>query len=171
VTLNPGKDDGPMPVVINPAATPGTYTVVLRAQAQIPYNKDPKGQKQPINVVLPATPVTFTVLPKQVATLSLGNGNPTVKAGDAVELVVRVARMYDYGGDFKVQVILPPPAQGLVLAEATIPAGKDETKVLLKVASDAAPGARPEMMVRATALLNGNVPTVHEVKFVMNVVK
>ena len=45
--------------------TPGTYTVVLRATAAYPFSKDPAAKQKPnVNVVLPATPLTFTVLPK-----------------------------------------------------------------------------------------------------------
>src|SRR5207237_2087927 len=86
--LNPGKDDGSLPVVVAAGAQPGTYTLVLRTSAQIPYNKDPMAkQKQPTNVVLPSTPVTLTILPKQVATVTVTSPSLTAKAGSKSEVV------------------------------------------------------------------------------------
>jgi hypothetical protein len=52
-----------------------------------------------------------------------------------------------------------------------IPAGKDEAKLMLKVAADAAPGNRANLTVVATAMYNGNVPVTQEAKFNVNVVK
>src|SRR5262249_3343797 len=83
----------------------------------------------------------------------------------------RVARMYDYAGDFKVQLVLPPAAKGLSADGVTIPAGQNEAKVVLKAAADAAPGARPDLILRAVAMVNGNVPATHELKFAVNIIK
>jgi hypothetical protein len=172
LTMAPGKDTATAPVVVNANVPPGTYNLVLRGQAPIPFNKDPKApQKPPILVVLPSAPVALTVIPKSVANVTLNPPGPTVKVGGQAELVVRVARQFDYGGEFKVQVVLPPAAKGLSAAEVVIPAGKDEAKVVVKAAADAAPGARPDLVVRAVALVNGKVPVTHEVKFSVNVVK
>jgi hypothetical protein len=172
ITMAPGKDTAEVPVVANANLAPGNYNLVLRGQAPIPFSKDvktPKNQNTP--VVLPSTPVALAVLPKSVATVTLNPPAPTVKAGAQAELVVKVARLFDYGGEFKVQVVLPPAAKGLSAADVTIPAGHDEAKVIVLAAADAAPGARADLVVRATALLNGKVPAVHEVKFSVNVVK
>ena len=174
VTLNPGKDTLPAPVIVNANVTPGTYTLVLRGQAQIPYNKDPTApanQRPPIGVELPSTPLTITVLPKQVATVTLANANLTAKVGASAELVVRVARMFDYAGEFKVQVVLPANVKGISVADGVIPAGKDEVKLVVKAAADAAPGNRTDLIVRATATLKGNIAVTQEVKFNVNIVK
>jgi hypothetical protein len=172
VTLNPGTETATVPVVVNPNVAPGRYNLVFRGQGQVPFNKDPKAaQKPPIPVVLPSTAVALEVLPKSVATVTLAPPGPTVKAGAQADLVVKVARQFNYDGEFKVQVVLPPAAKGISADDVTIPAGKDEAKVVLKAAADAAPGARADLVVRATALLNGKVPAVHEVKFSVNVVK
>src|SRR5207253_2628779 len=71
LNMAPGKDDGTLAVDVKANAPPGTYTIVLRSQAQIPYQKDAKAPKQNLNVVLPSSPVTITVLPKTVATVTL----------------------------------------------------------------------------------------------------
>jgi hypothetical protein len=41
---------------------PGTYTVVLRGDAQVPYSRDPKAASRPnVRVADPSTPLTVTV--------------------------------------------------------------------------------------------------------------
>jgi hypothetical protein len=165
-------DTGAMVVDAQAAVLPGTYTLVFRTTTQIPYNKNPKdAQKPPTNVVLPSIPVTLTILPKVVATVNLPNANVTAKVGAQVEVDVKVARMFDYAGPFKVQLVLPAAIKGLTADEVTIPAGKDEIKLLVKVAADAIPGNRPELVVRATGTVNGTVPVIQEAKLAVNVVK
>jgi hypothetical protein len=68
--------------------------------------------------------------------------------------------MYDYAGPFQVQLVAPPNVPGFTADPVTIPAGGDEVKVILKVAATAAMGNRPDLSVKATAMVNGNVPTV-----------
>jgi len=170
-SMAPGQDALTVPVVVNPNVVPGTYSIVLRTSAQVPFNKDPKGPKQPINVVLPSTPVAITVLPKQVATVTLSNANPGVKVGAQAEVVVNVARMYDYAGPFKVQLVLPANTAGVSADEVTIPPGKNEAKLVLKAPAGTVVGNRANLIVRLTALVNGNVPTVHDATINVNVVK
>jgi hypothetical protein len=171
ITIAPDKTDGTLNVVVPANAPPGQYNIVLRTSAQIPMEKMPKGPKQPTNVVLPSTPVTLTVLPKALATVVLPNPNPTAKVGAETEVVVKVTRMYDFDGEFKVKVVLPPDAKGVTIDEVTIPAGQDEAKLKVKVAADAAPGNRANINVIATAMYNGTVPITQEAKLNVNVVK
>src|SRR5581483_11338059 len=72
VTLTPGKDE--QKAVLNVAANvpPGKYNVVFRGFAPIP---PPESKGKPVNTILNSTPVELTVLPKQVANLSVDNGN------------------------------------------------------------------------------------------------
>jgi hypothetical protein len=172
ITFAPDKNEAKVPIEPKLAAAPGNYTIVLRTFGQIPYNKDPMAKQKPnVNVVQPSAPVTLTVLPKQVATLTLANANLTGKVGTQNEVVVKLARLYDFGGEFKVQLVLPPSLKGVSADEVTVPGGQNEAKLVLCIAGDAAPGNRPDLIVRATALVNGNLPTVHEAKFAINVVK
>ena len=54
------------------------------------------------------------MLPKTVATLALANAAPSAKPGAQAEVVLRVTRVADYGGDFKeVQLVLPKDAKGI----------------------------------------------------------
>jgi hypothetical protein len=172
IVIAADKDSASADVQVGGTTPPGQYTLVLRATAQVPYAKDPMAkQKPPVNVVQPSAPVTITVLPKTVATVTAAVANPNLKIGTQGEVVVKVARQFEYAGEFKVQVVLPANVKGLTVADGAIAVGQNETKLTLKVAADAMPGPRNELVVRATALLNGNVPIVQETKFNVNVVK
>ncbi len=168
----PGKDEQNVVMTIPANVPPGTYNLVFRGFAAIPFNKDPMAkQKQNVNVVQPSTPVLLTVLPKQVAQLNVANGNPTIKLGKEAEIIVRVNRLFDYADAFKVKLVLPKGVQGISADEVTIPAGQTEAKLIVRVPANATPGNRPNLIVQAVAIVNGNVPLTHETKINVNVVK
>jgi hypothetical protein len=178
VRLNPpalnlaaNQTEGTLVVTVAPNAPPGTYTIVLRGQSQVPFARDPAAkQKPPILIIQPSAPVTLTVLPKAVGTLALSNPSPTVKIGAQAEVTVTVKRLFGYDGEFKVQVVLPPNAKDLQIPEVVIPAGKDQAKLVVQVPAGARPGNYPNLVVRATAAYQGATAT-QEVKFNVNVVK
>ena len=59
----------------------------------MPFNKDATAKQKPnVNVVLPSAPVTLTVLPSQVARLSLASPNLTVKPGGQVDAMERIVQ-------------------------------------------------------------------------------
>jgi hypothetical protein len=170
LTFPPGKETADAVITVKGDPIPGTYTVVLRGQVQV--NKaDPKTKKQAnLNVQLPSTPITVTVLPAQLAKLSVP-GNAQVKAGGETALLVKVARLYDYDGPFEVKLIVPPGVKGLEAEDVTIPAGASEARLMLHAEPGLKAGPRQGLLVRAVAMYNGNVPTPHEVKLNVTVVK
>jgi hypothetical protein len=121
-------------------------------------------------VASPAAPVTLTVLPKELAKLSLSNAGPAVKQGMQTEIVLKVQRLFNYEGDFKVQVVLPPNAKGVEVAAADVPAGKDEARLIVKAAKDAPVASLANLTLRATGTAFGTAVN-HELKFNVNVVK
>jgi hypothetical protein len=175
VNIGANATDGNLAVVVPANVPPGTYNIVFHSFLQVPFNKDPMAKQKPnVNAVVSSAPFQLTVLPKSVANLSVDNANPTVKlAKDAVQMVltVRVARLHDYDGTFKVELVLPPNTKGVSADPVTIPAGQSEAKLTLRVPADAAPGGRPNLTVRAVATINGNVPLTHETKINVNIVK
>jgi hypothetical protein len=170
VNIAADKNEATFPINVPATIPPGTYTIVLRGTAPIPFNKDPKGPKQPINVVEFSSPVTLTVLPKSVATLALANATATAKAGATTEYVVTLTRQFNYDGEFKVEVVVPAAVKDVTVAAVTVPPGQNEAKLSLVVAADAPPGNRADLVIKATATYNG-APIVHEAKFNVNVVK
>jgi hypothetical protein len=172
ITVPADKNEAKVEINVNAAVAPGTYNLELRGSAQIPFNKDPMAKQKPnVNVLLPSAPAIITVLPKQVATLSLANPNAMAKIGAEGEVTIKLARIAEFTGEFKVQLVLPPNTKGLSAAEVTIPAGQNEAKLIVKVAADAVVGNHPDLIIRATAMQNGNIPTPHEVKLTLNVGK
>jgi hypothetical protein len=176
VNINPDQAEAKLPVAVGANVAPGVYNVVLRASAQnVPYVRDPKAMPKPapVNIILvePTAPMTITVLPRTVGALSLAVPNPMLKAGGEVQVVVKVARQYDFAGEFKLSLVPPANVKDVTAAEVVIPAGKDEATLVLKAPADAAPGGRNDLVVRAVAMVNGNVPTTQEVKFNLNVTK
>ena len=165
------KGDGTFVVDIRPNAAPGTYTVVMKTTTPIQFVKDPNTKKQqPVTVVGSSTPLTFKVLPLSVAKLTATpKGN--LKGGMDGEITVKVERQFDYAGEFKVKVILPANTKGITAADVTIPAGKDEVAIPVKVAADVAAGTLQNVTVQAIAMVEGAVPTLHEVKFNVTVEK
>src|SRR5207245_1128554 len=122
-------------------ALPGTYNIVFRGFASI--TPDPKAK--PVNTILPSTPVQLVILPKQVATLTLSDVNPVIQHGNDKEIVIKVARLFEYTDPFKVQLVLPAGTKGISADPLTIGAGKDDGKLILRIAADALPGPRPNL--------------------------
>jgi hypothetical protein len=172
VTIAAEKDTAIVPVNIGPNVPPGTYSFLLRTTAQVPYSKDSAAKQKPsINVVLPSRPVTVSILPKQVAALSLSPAKVALKAGGEGEFTVKLARMFDFTGEFKVRVMLPANVKGVTAPEVTIAPGQTEVQVPLRVERDAAPVIVPDVIVRAVAILGGNVPATHDAKLSVSIVK
>ena len=172
VTIPQGKGDANL--ILNVAANvqPGTYSFVFRGFAPVPFSKNSMDKKKAnINVVMPSTPVNLTILPKSVANLTVPP-NINAKLGTNAEVVVKAARLFDNNDPLKVQLILPPGTQGLAADEVTIPPGKDEAKLIIRVLPNTPPGNRANLTVRATAVIQpGNVTLNHEAKININVVK
>jgi hypothetical protein len=169
--MSGGKGTATLNVDVRVNAAPGTYNLVLVGQGQVPFAADPKAKnKQNVNVTQPSTPVRLTVLPRQLARLSL-SGTPSLRAGKQTTVLVRIARLYDFAGDFKVRLVLPPQLHGIEGGEVVIPAGKNEARLQVRAAPDAAPGSRSGVIVRATAMFEGKVPVTQDAKLNINVVK
>jgi hypothetical protein len=169
--VNVTGPSGTLNITVGNDVPPGTYNIVLRGQTQAPFNKDAKSKaRQNTFLVQPSAPVSFTVLPKSLATFTVSNPSPTIKIGNQMEVVVRVNRRFDFKGEFKVQLVLPPGVSGVAADEVVIPAGKDEAKLLLRVPAGTNPGGRGNLVVRGTAVF-GKTPVVHEAKINVNVVK
>lgn len=173
LTLAPDKADGTLAIQTTPTVQPGTYTVVLRANAQIPYNKDPMAKQKPnTNVILPSAPVTLTVLPKTVAKVTLSTQGATAKLGDKAEVVVRLERLFGYSGPLKVEVTPAAGLRGLQVSPLEIPAAQSEGKLVFTAPAGLAVGNRTGLIVRTTASLPGGVTATQDAPpLSVNVVK
>jgi hypothetical protein len=84
---------------------------------------------------------------------------------------VKVERQNDYTGEFKVKLILPMGAKGVTADEVTIPAGQNETKLVLKAAADAPGGPMNNLVVQVVANYEGKYPLTQEAKLNINIEK
>lgn len=154
------------------AVPPGNFTVVLRAQTQ-PIMQKPQPMKGggPPNHVQHTQPVAVTVVPKQLAKLSVTPSPVKAQAGKQVELTVKLGRQSDLAIPFKVEAIPPKEAKELSAKPVTVGPKEDEAKLVLVVAPDARAGDSRNVTIRATALFNDAIPVVHETKVTVNVSK
>jgi hypothetical protein len=146
-------------------AMPGVYSIVIRGDAQVPFVRDPM-TKQKANLPTWAftDPIEVTVLPNAVAKVTAGPlPNNQLKAGSSTELTIKVERQFDYAGEFKVAFVPAKDVKGVTAADIVIPAGKDETKLVLKVDDDAKPGAVAGVIV-VTATYDKKYTITHETK-------
>ena len=153
------------------AFTPGNYTIFLRGQTQPINLKQPNPKGAPPNYVQVSMPVSLTIVPKQLGKMTATPTTPKVSLGKQVEVTVRFARQYDLPLALKVEAILPPNLKGVIVEEAQIKAGEEETKLIFSVAPNATIGQTPQFTLRATAMFNGTVPVVHETKVTLAIVK
>lgn len=149
---------------------PGTFTLVFRAQSTV-VGAMTGPKKGNIQLTAPSLPVLVTIIPKEIAKVALANQNPNVKVGSKIELAVNVTRLYDFGGDLKVELVLPPGTQGISADPAMIAAGQDTGKLVIVAAPDAQLGPRASLMVRVTGIVDGKVPVSQEKKLSVTVVK
>jgi hypothetical protein len=174
VAAQPTKDKPEVTVTVDAKTTalPGVYTVVLRGVAQVPFQKDGQAKQKGPNVPVEAlgAPITVLIVPTAVVKLTPGAlpGN-ALKIGTPGELVVKVDRLYGYAGEIELTLTLPKGTDGVTAAEATIPAGKDEGKLVLVAGTDAKPGAVANAVVTATAVYGGKYAVTHAAKVTFTV--
>jgi hypothetical protein len=158
VTIAAGQNDAKLILKVAPDAAPGPRpNLTLRAVAVVNGNVSLNHDAKFILLVLPA----------KVAILSVSPTPPfstTVLHGSEAEIIVKLARLLDYKDAFKLEM-LPDDMQGITAVPVSIAAGQNEARLVLKVAADARPGPRPNLTLRAVAVVNGKVTLNHEVKF------
>jgi hypothetical protein len=165
------KNEGTFVIDAKTNAPPGTYTIVLKATSVVDFVKDPNTKKSAkLTASGATTPIVIKVLPLAVAKLSATpKGN--LKGGANVQIAVKVERLFDYAGDFKVKLVLPMGAKGVTATDVVIPAGANEAVIPVTAAADVAAGVLQNVVVQATATVEGTVPIVHETKFNLTVEK
>jgi hypothetical protein len=167
--VNGDKNDGTFVVEVKGNALPGVYPIILQATTQLQYSKDPNGKKQNIAIVQPTSPFLVTVIPTAIGKITF---NPIkVMQGKEAELLVKVERLAEYTGEFKVKVTLPGNVKGIELPEITIPANQTEVKVVVKASMDATVGNFQNLPAVATGIVESKIPITQEAKLNLQVEK
>jgi hypothetical protein len=169
ITIAPDKTDGSGVLNISNNAVPGVYSFVLRGSAQHQYEKVAKGPKVNTGLAYPALPVTLTIVPSSLGSLSASAGN--LKVGAVGDLTIKVSRSNGYTGEYKLKLVVPAGVKGISAADASIPAGQNEARLKVQIAPDVKPGGVPNLVVQAVAMFEEKTPVVSETKFNLNVVK
>ncbi len=167
------KPEGVVNLDVRPNAVPGKYAIVIRGESPVPFVRDPMTkQKANLPAIAFADPVEIMVLPTSLAKVNAGGlpGN-AVKVGKTAEMTIKVERQYDYAGEYKVTYVPPKGVAGVSAEEATIPAGKDEVKLVFEADEDAKPGAVNGGLIIVTALYDKKHTITHETKVNFNIAK
>ncbi len=171
VNIKNNQNEGVIKYNIPNNAIPGTYTLVFQGRAKYSIYPDPKNKKKKQNVDdYVATPPIKMVVYDKVAQVELPNQKISVKQGEEVDLVVRLKRLYDYKGEFQVQLDTPGGTSGISSSTVKIAKNGNEAKLKIKVAKNAKVLSRPDFKVSVTARV-GNVTFTHEAQFEMSITK
>ena len=172
ISIAPAANDGTIPVTVPVTQTPGVYSIVLRGQTNLGFPKDAAGkQKAAVNVVSVITPLELTVLPKALGEFSVTNTGVQVKAGAEGKLELKVKRLHNYEGTYKVEVVIPANAKGIVLEPSEFAINSDATQIKVKVAADAMPGPRNDIVLKFKGMFLGKDEVIAELKANISVVK
>lgn len=106
------------------------------------------------NYTPPSIPIVFDVAPAPLKlTANVPNGG-NLKAGESLEITVKVERLNGSAGPVSLTLPLPPGVQGLAGA-AEVPADQSEAKLTVTAAADATEGQLPHLVIRGAIDWNG----------------
>ena len=172
ISIAPAANDGTIPVTVPVTQTPGVYSILLRGQTNLGFAKDAAGkQKAAVNIVSVITPLELTVLPKALGEFSVTNTGVQVKAGAEGKLELKVKRLHNYEGTYKVEVVIPANAKGIVLEPSEFAINSEATLIKVKVAADAMPGPRNDIVLKFKGMFLGKDEIIAELKANVSVVK
>lgn len=119
-----------------------------------------------LNVVVVST-VGAIAVADTAAKISVKTPSVTVKKGEKAEATVAVTRLFGFADAVDLQVTVPGAAKGVTIPNVSIAKGKDDAKLAITAAKDAAPGSY-DLIVKATPKING-VTTALEEKLTLKV--
>ena len=140
---------------------PGFQSFFLTASGPLPFSKDPAAKTKP-NITLQETTNVVTVYVRRApveVTIDAKGGN--IKQGEALDIVVNLNRKYRFDGEVQLSLFAPDGAK------LTTPGGRagalDKSATLkIQAPADSPPGAKADVYVRATAVVNGEAIEVEE---------
>jgi hypothetical protein len=160
------KNEGAAILTIAQTVPPGIYSIVLHGiAAPVQFGKTPTDKKNPIAIVLPSTPIRLTVVPTSLGKLTATAAKPSLKPGEAGEIIVKVERLYGFAGEYKVKAVMPANTKGVTIADGVIAVGMSEVKLVVTVANDAKPVNLQNVVVQAVAQFDAKTPITDETKF------
>jgi hypothetical protein len=171
VNLNGTAGEAEVKFQVPNGSVPGIFNVVLQGKTKVNLAIDPKDSKKKKNVdIYEATPPVKVVVYDKVAELVIPNPKVSVKQGEEMTLTVQVKRLYNYKGEYQLQLVAPNGVGGISADQVKIPANANEAKIKIKVAKNAKEAAVPNFIIRASAKVE-NVTFNHDATFELTVTK
>jgi hypothetical protein len=157
INISGGQNEGTLSFRIPIEVPVGSYTLVLRGTATVPYTKDPSGQnKANVAVFDPSTPVKLTVV--DPISLAFDPQPPLkLKVGTKGEVLVRVHRRGGFSREVQLQPMNVPNT--VAVPAVTVAANAGEAKIVFEVAAGATPGQYGNVLLRAQAPMEGQTFT------------
>ena len=156
-------------IFVLPNAPVGSYTLLLKGQAQVAYTRSVAAEKQAadsaenakaakpqnLNVVAPSLPLVLHIK-QHPATLAVTlAGDAAIQRGGRIDIPVTVNRVNGFDGPVTLSLPLPPNAAGLSAQLVTIAAEQKEGVIQVVAAQDATEGVLDNMVVRAAMDFHG----------------
>jgi hypothetical protein len=161
------KADGETVLSFDSKATllPGTYTIALRGQTQIPKDGKQPAKGAPPNAVEYAPPIQLTVVPKQMLKITPPNEAIKLIRGQDAEAVFTVAPLFPFAG--AVEATLQSGPNGIGIDPVKFEAKETAVRMRVRAAADT-PQGNSTVTLRFSARFNDlSIP--HDVKTTVNV--
>lgn len=161
VEIGEKQADGLLHILFPNNVPTGTYSFIVAGTAPVPFtkSKDPKAQKQPVNVIDPSLPITVTILARPVE-LGVNPNPPQVKIGQTAQVKVSVNRVNAYKGPVTLKLTAPRGLTGLTAADVAVPADKNEGVLVIACAGNVPAGDKTFCTVRGVCSVNNQAITV-----------
>lgn len=170
VNIDANKNDAVVKFTVPNNTVPGTYTLVFQGKAKYNYQTTSKDKKKKNTDVYESSPPVKVVVYDQIAEVSVASPKLTVKAGENVEVPVKIKRLNDFKGEFEVSLTVPGGFAGITADKLKIPANASEGKLILKTAKNATVNSNPNFLVKVSGKI-GNSTFTSETKFELTITK
>jgi hypothetical protein len=157
-----GQNEGKLTLKVPAGLPPGKVeNLIVRATATVGGNV----------LLVHDTKISVDIIPAELAKLTVDPAAPSVKSGGELPITLKLARLYDFKDAFKVEIVPPADkAKQLTAEPISIAAGQNDGKLTLKVPAGTPAGPVQQVIIRATATMNGQA-IVHETKINVTITK
>lgn len=98
-----------------------------------------KAQPKDLTLTAFSVPIQVKITPAPI-TLALDSSEASLGQGAKIEIPVKITRLYGYNDPVSLNLTIPKELTGLKIVNATVEKDKNEAKLVLEAAGDAAPG-------------------------------
>jgi hypothetical protein len=144
VAIGGDKNEGVFTIKAEGNAAAQTYAAFINANAN--------------NVNQTSAVFTLTVIPPPI-TLAVNPNNPTIEQGGTAQVKVTITRHNNFAGEITLKFVNLP--KGITAGEVKLAGNQNEVTLALTAAADAAVGNTQNVLLTATATVNGQTVTLN----------